>query len=499
MKRCLPLLCAALGLTAAEPPPDILLLLADDFGYGSCGVNGADPKLLQTPAIDALAAAGARFTDACSPCSVCTPTRYAILTGQYCWRTRLQRGVVGIRGKNTEVLIGSDQPTLPRLLQARGYTTAGVGKWHLGLQTTAPIDWSKPLTPGTAEAGFASFFGLPANHGDPTGVWFENDHVVGLRSTTLTPFTAADGTRHFGLDAPQRVDTEVMDTIVQRAQAVITAQPADTPLFLYVAFAGVHQPVTPAKRFRGTSKAGPYGDWIHELDASVGAILDTLEKSGRAKRTLVVFTSDNGGVYGKYGAHEIAALKAGLAVNGPWKGGKWDIHEGGFRMPTFVRWPDHIPAGRVVDHTWSLVDLTATLCAATGTPLPEAAAGAEDSHDVLAAWTGSGSAPAPHPIVEHDSIGIFAVRDGRWKFVEGVQSSISYGDTLYKGFTKADRRTYRPGAWKLYDLVADPGETKDVKAEHPQEAERLARMLQRLREGTSMRNLTASTAAPASP
>ena len=466
------LLAGRLGRGAPAPAParpNIVLILAADLGYGSVNCYGAPTRLIRTPNIDRLAREGIRFTDANTPSSVCSPTRYALLTGRYCWRTSLQYEVLGV---TAPLHIEPTRPTIASMLKGLGYRTAIVGKWHLGYQSDK-TDYTQPLRPGPQDVGFDYQFAVPSNHGDATGVYVEGDRVAGLRSSTLSPdeYKNWRGTRQFGLDAPQRVDVDVMPTLTAKAVAWLKQQEAGTPFFLYYAPVAVHNPVTPSGGTKGTSGAGPYGDWIHELDASVGAVLAALDEKGLAKDTLVLFTSDNGGEF--FGEDQAAAQAAGLKLMGPLKGDKHTIWEGGFRVPYIVRWPGRVPVGAVCAETVSLADTFATVAALVGVPLPAANEAAEDSFNLLPAWLGREhpSPLRPHMIV-HSADGVFAVRQGPWKWIEGKPAKPKP--------PKMRSDEFHP---QLYNLVDDLGETEDVQKANPAVAADLQALLDRCRDG----------------
>ena len=276
--------------------PNIVVILSDDYGWGSATCYGADPDLIQTPNIDRLAREGRRFTDANTSSSVCSPTRYSMLTGRYCWRTSLKHEVLGT---TSPLHIEPGRLNLASLLKQHGYATAAIGKWHLGYGSDPRVDFTKELKPGPLEIGFDYHFGVPSNHGDIAGVYVENDRVYGLRSENLDPERTGKnfkGRPFFGLDAPQRVDIDVMPLLTTKAVEWLEQQSKEKPFFLYYTPVAIHNPVTPSEKTKGTSKAGGYGDWIHELDVSVGEVLDALAKQGLVEDTLVLFTSDNGGV-----------------------------------------------------------------------------------------------------------------------------------------------------------------------------------------------------------
>ncbi|MEQ8789549.1 MAG: arylsulfatase [Pirellulaceae bacterium] len=469
----------------ADPPrPNIVLILSDDFGYGSAGCYGADPELLRTPNIDRLAEEGRRFTDACTTSSVCSPTRYSVLTGRYCWRTSLKHEVLGT---TSPLHIEPGRLNLASLLKKHGYATAAIGKWHLGYGDAAKTDFTQPLKPGPLEIGFDYHFGVPSNHGDVAGVYVENHAVLGLRSEDLTPPEQRGKNfkdRPFlGLDAPHRVDEDVMPTLTKKAVAWIEQQSADQPFFLYYTPVAVHNPVTPSAKTRGTSKAGPYGDWIHELDASVGGVLDALDRKGFTENTLVLFTSDNGGVNKPTLKGEATdALEAGLAISGPLRGGKHDVWEGGFRVPYLVRWPGHVPAETVCDETVSLVDTLATVAALVDHSLPDVEKGAEDSFNVLPAWLAQKHATPIRPdVIVHSADGNFAIRRGGWKWIEG-----DYHPDTRIGALRLRQDQFRT---QLYDLSRDLAETTDVSKKYASIALELEALLNRYRDGGYSRRL----------
>ncbi len=479
--------CAAsLGLAlspAARERPNIVLILSDDYGYGSATCYGADPALIRTPHIDRLAREGRRFTDACTPSSVCSPTRYSVLTGRYCWRTSLKNEVLGT---TSPLHIEPGRLTLASLLKKQGYTTAAVGKWHLGYGDAPRTDYPAELKPGPLEIGFDYHFGVPANHGDIAGVYIENHTVAGLRSRALTPGQTGVNFKnqpYLGLDAPHRVDVDVMPVITDKAVGWLEKQSSAQPFFLYFTPVAVHRPNTPSAQTRGTSKAGPYGDWIHELDLSVGRVLDALDRTGVAGNTLVLFTSDNGGVCKTdIASEETDAIKAGLTINGPFRGGKHDVWEGGFRVPYLLRWPGRVPANSVCGETLSLVDTLATVAALIGEPLPPVQTAAEDSYNMLPAWLGQRYAgPIRSHLIVHSADGNFAIRRGDWKWIEGDYHPATRTGALRQRADQFSRQ--------LYNIREDIGESRDLHAAHPELSGELAALLERYRAGGYSREL----------
>jgi arylsulfatase A len=474
-----------LALPAAETaptPPNVIIILADDLGYGSVGCYGAKPEQVRTPHIDRLAAEGRRFTDAHTPGSVCSPTRYALITGRYCWR--LSRN--GVFGTHDPLKIETTRPTIGSLFTQAGYRTAVVGKWHLGLGATNPTDYTKPLIPGPREIGFGYDLLVPQNHGDTTNVFIENGQVAGLRSATLTPGPINTyGKPTVGLDAPQRVDEETNGVLADKAVAWLAKSTPSQPFFLYFAPVAVHNPITPSVANRGKSGCGPYGDFLMDLDDSVGRVLAEVERQGQSKNTIVVFTSDNGGELesGKKDSPQVAAARAGLPINGPWRGGKHGVFEGGFRVPYLVRWPARIAPGSTSAQTINLVDTLATLAAIIGAPLPAVEQGAEDSVDVSSAWLGTSESAPRRAMITVSEDGVFAIRRGTWKWIEGIP-------VAKVGAKHPRAEEHRP---RLVDLAQDPGETGDLSALHPQVVEELKALLEQCRSASSSRALLSNT------
>jgi arylsulfatase A-like enzyme len=501
---------------AADAPstPNIVIILADDLGWGSVSCYGADGRLIRTPNIDRLAREGRRFTDANAPASVCTPTRYALLTGRYCWRTSLKYETLNTFAP---LLIEPGRVNMASMLKAHGYNTAAIGKWHLGYGDARNdpkwrVDYEAELKPGPLELGFDYHFSVPQNHGDVTGVYVENHFVYGLRSgkipadmklpgpvpddenfapTYYSEMQQGKGHEPIKIDAPRRVDDRVMPELTDQAIHWIEQQKAGKPFFLYFAPVAVHEPVTPSKEMKGTSAAGIFGDWIHELDRTVGRVLDTLDKQNLTKDTLVIFTSDNGGVFEMTQKRpETDAARAGLAVNGPYRGGKTHIYEGGMKEPFIARWPGKIPAGTSCDEMINLVDVLATTAAIVGEKLPPASQGAGDSYNILPALLGEKLDHSLRPdMIVHSNDGVFAIRQGPWKWVEGVPAKV----------VSAARKAHDAELKRqLFNLQDDPGETKDVSTEHPEVVKELETLLHQYRDAGYSRGLTAVSPAPAS-
>lgn len=491
-------LCLLQGVLHAAIHPNVLIILSDDLGYGSVGCYGADPVLVRTPNIDRLAREGRRFTDANTTSSVCSPTRYSMVTGRYCWRTSLQSEVLSTLAP---LHIETTRLTMASMLKGFGYHTAAIGKWHLGYGTAQRCDYSKELKPGPLEIGFDYHFSVPSNHGDVAGVYIEDHWVYGLNKQSPTdpspPYVTmgeqkGKAAKSIPLNAPKRVDDEVMPTLTDRAVAWLGKQTKDTPFFLYYTPVAVHNPVTPSKSTAGSSTAGPFGDWIHELDASVGRVLDALDKQGLADNTLVLFTSDNGGVNTpQRDCVQTQAQKAGLNPVGPFRGGKHNVWEGGFRVPYIVRWPGHVPAGTTCDETISLVDTLASVAAVTGYALPKAGEAAEDSFDVSRAWLGVKYDGTLRPdVIVHSADGNFAIRKGPWKWIEGVPA-----DDVKPAAKKAHADEFKR---QLYHLKNDIAETKEVSAQNEGVVKELEGLLNRYRDGGYSRELPPAGVKPKS-
>lgn len=492
MLRSLLAAAAVLALCPAlfAARPNVVIILSDDLGWGSVGCYGANADLVRTPNIDRLAKEGRRFTDANTTSSVCSPTRYALMTGRYCWRTSLISEVLGTMAP---LHIETSRLTVASMLKSQGYNCAAVGKWHLGYGIAERCDFTKELKPGPLEIGFDYHFGVPSNHGDLSGVYVENHWVFGLNkaspSSPSQPYVTmgqqkGKAVKALELNAPKRVDENVMETLTDQIVSWIEQQSAAKPFFVYFTPVAVHNPITPSKQTAGRSKGGPFCDFIHDLDLSVGRVLDALDKKGFADNTLVLFSSDNGGVNKPENANLVQtdAQKAGLKPVGPFRGGKHDVWEGGFRVPYLVRWPDHVPAGTVCDETISIVDTLASLAAITGCTLPKASEAAEDSFDVSKAWLGKQYEGSLRPdMTVHSADGNFAIRKGPWKWIEGVPA-----DDVKPASKKVRANQMKR---QLYNLNQDIAEATDVAAENPAIAKDLEALLNRYRDGGYSREL----------
>jgi arylsulfatase A len=454
----------------AADKPNIVVILADDFGYGSLGCYGG-PADLKTPNLDRLAREGRKFTNAYAPGSVCSPTRYALMTGRYYWRTAVKDGTVLSAGDPLH--IEADRLTLASLCKGQGYRTAAFGKWHLGMTAGRVTDWSGELKPGPLEVGFDHFFGMGGNPWGGPHSFIEDRRVLGRvpGKPVVVSGNREDATTS-GIEKPWDYD-RITETLTDRAVGWIEKNHMG-PFLVYFAHTAVHRPVAPNPAFKGKSRYGIYGDFIEELDGSVGKVLDALDRLKVADNTLVVFTSDNGGVTATTAEHGVAQ-KAGLKVNGPLREGKHSIYEGGFREPFLVRWPSKVPAGTVSDQVVCLTDVLATVAGVLGVPLKPGQA--EDSFDAREALLGNPAKPMRDHVVLQDARATYAVRVGDWKLVERVGTPKVAPRNKNAEKKAANAKKNAPDHDELYDLAADPGESKDVGAAHPEVVAKLRKLL----------------------
>jgi arylsulfatase A-like enzyme len=464
-------------VAAAASRPNVVVVLADDMGVGD--VKALNPaSRIPTPSLDRLAAQGMIFGDAHTPSSVCTPTRYGLLTGRYAWRGRLKRGVLdGYDGP----LIEAGRPTMASFLKEHGYHTGIVGKWHLGLGFARhgdreQIDYGRGVSDGPHTRGFDFSFVIPASLDFPPYVYVRNGQIT--RHTVLQSAQAFPAfMRHGPIGADLDPEKTLDDLLVEAVGYLAERARHQEPFFLYVPLTAPHKPVLPARRFVGATALGPYGDFVTQVDWTVGQILATLDGLGLAEDTLFLYTSDNGSFMYRRDDPEgddhvsdprIQAYRADHhTANGPWRGTKADIWEAGHRVPFFVRWPGRVSPGSRSDAPVCLTDVFATVADVVGARLPRD--GAEDSFSFLPLLRGASTERAP--LVHHSVNGTFAIRDGRWKLVAGNGSG-GREDPPGEPFG-------RP--YQLFDLEADPSERKDVLADHPDVAKRLEATLERLR------------------
>lgn len=447
----------------ASKRPNIVLILADDMSYDS--VSAFNPKMgnLKTPNIDRLVQEGMSFTDAHSGSSVCTPTRYGLLTGRYCWRTRLKSSVLWEWGAP---LLDPERLTVAEMLQAQGYDTGMIGKWHLGMNwhgkngniangdlqladshfkkgaaaerikaVEQRIDLTRPVTGGPADNGFDYYFGVDVPNFPPY-VWIQNNELQGMPSATKPK-------RMFGHPGPMlpgwKLDA-ILPTLADKSVEWIDARSkGDRPFFLYLPLTSPHTPIAPSPDFKGKSGISAYADFVIETDWVVGHVMRALTETGTANNTIVIFTADNGTAskanFKKLESH-------GVDLHYHYRGHKLQIYEGGHRVPFIVRWPTYVDAASTCSQTICLNDFMATVADLLDVDLPDDAA--EDSTSILPLITGGKTDLPDHPmVVNHDFKGGFAIRNGSWKLIA----------------------TSPP---QLYDLENDPKETTDVAADYPE-------------------------------
>ena len=457
--------------------PNIVFILADDMGYGDPSCYGATK--INTPHIDRIAREGMRFTDAHSTSAVCTPSRYGALTGRYCWRTRLKAGVLW---GHSLPLIDPGRMTVASMLQAQGYATAAVGKWHLGLgwayagegepewtEDGSNIDYAQPLAGCPTDHGFDRFFGIAGSLDMPPFCFIENDRTVGTPDREKDVYNAQ---QRPGMMVEGWRDDQTDVTFAREAVGFIESHRAaspDRPFFLYLPTSGPHRPCVPPDFMAGASDAGPRGDMVALVDWVVGQVLDTLDRLGIADETMVIFTSDNGAR-----PADVDGDTHGHKSCGDWRGYKADIWDGGHREPFVVRWPGRVAAGATCDRLICLSDFMATAAEIVGADLPDDAA--EDSFSLVPLLEGAGEGePVRDTVIHHSAGGVFAVRDRRWKLILGTGSG---GFTDPKGYPVVPGE----GGGQLYDLEGDPAETRNLWDDRPDVVAELTAVLVRAQE-----------------
>jgi len=478
--------------------PNVIYILADDLGYGDVATLNPDSRI-PTPNLDRMARRGMTFTDAHAASSVCTPSRYSILTGRYAWRSRLSHGIVW---PWDGALIEPDRTTVGHLFQRAGYRTSCIGKWHLGLDwathdgrhpnDTLPfgklgqeiseqrvafgdeqVDLRQPFRGGPVDRGFDSYFGVDVPNFPPY-CWFEDDRVTPLPLTDY--LSGRRGFRDGQMAQGWSLEAMIPEFTRRVVRQIEAGAESDEPYFLYFPLTSPHGPIVPNEAFKGMSDAGLYGDFVCEVDWIVGQVLDALERTGTLDDTLVLFTSDNGpecielediGAYDrvqKHGHHSMGQLR----------GVKRDVWEGGHRVPLLAHWPAQVSAGVTCDQTVCLSDFMATCAELLGTTLDEQTG--EDSVSMLPLLRGNTDQPTRRDTVHHSARGTFALRQDGWVYIDAP----SGGDNdepdwwqAQRGYTAHDQ----PG--ELFDLQDDPAERVNRFAEQP---ERVTRMRQRLSE-----------------
>lgn len=486
----------------ADTPPNVVLIFADDLGYGDLGCYGATK--VKTPNIDRLAAQGRSFTDAHSASAVCTPSRYGLLTGEYPFRARGGEGIWGPLPPTSELIIDTEKRTIGNVFKDKGYATACFGKWHLGFKNDTN-DWQVPLSPGPLDLGFDHYFGIPQVNSGVPFVYVEDDTVVGhdpddplefggkpvSPTPTFPPEASVKSANRFAgaLKAHQIYDDEKTATLLTQRAVKWIGQKKDGPFFLYLATPNIHHPFTPDPRFKGTSECGLYGDFIHELDWMVGEVVNALQENGLSENTLVIFTSDNGAMLNRGGRD---AVKAGHKINGDLLGFKFGVWEGGHRVPLIAKWPGKIKAGTKSNQLLSLIDMHATFSALTGqekSPL-----GGNDSINMLPALLEEPEQPLREELLltPYRARNI-AIRKGKWVYIGAKGSGGFSGSkpqhhawggppaTAFVGSVNSDIENGRlkkdASPAQLYDLENDVNQTTNLYHQYPEVVQEMSSLL----------------------
>ncbi len=478
----------------SQPLPNILIIFADDLGYGDVSCYNPESRI-PTPNLNKLAEEGIRFTDAHSPSTVCTPSRYSLLTGRMAFRAGMMGVFTGAGGPS---LIEAGRLTLPQMLKNQGYATAAFGKWHIGLtfydkegrpinenglDAVKRIDYSRPISGGPTQRGFDRFFGTACC---PTTDWLyayiDGDRIpvppTGILDRSPLPKHPYSRDNRPGMIAPD-FDLEQVDLVfLEKSQAFLEKHVAnfpDQPFFLFHSTQAVHLPSFPAPQFQGKSGSGPHGDFIYELDYIVGELLKTLDRLGVADNTLVLFSSDNGP---ETLTTYYMRTEQGHDPARPWRGMKRDQWEGGHRVPLVVRWPGKIQPGTVTSQLTSLTDVMATLAAIVGADLPEAAA--EDSTNILPVLQGRRDLnPIREFLIQQSrQKDCLSIRNGTWKLLDhkGSGGNRYENNDLLQTYFIPDSDPEAPG--QLYDLESDPGETHNLYSQRPEIVEKLKKQLE---------------------
>ena len=451
--------------------PNVIIILADDMGYGDVQALNQDSKI-PTPNLNRLAKEGVVFTDAHTPSAVCTPTRYGLLTGRYCWRSRLKNGVLNGYGAP---LIEENRSTLALLLKGIGYSTGIVGKWHLGLgfQKDSAGNFDFAINPGYTpnNAGFDYSYIIPASLDFPPYVYIENDRITEFPSIPekASPFPAfwRQGER-----SPNFVMENTLDDLLQKANNFIEKQSqAKNPFFLYFPLTAPHKPVLPHTRFKGKTELGPYGDFVNQVDWTVGEVLKKLDQLNLAENTLVIYTSDNGSFMYRLPENEpdhvsdesIQAFNENNHTsNFVFRGTKADIWEAGHHVPFFVRWPKNLDGKKVVNKTICLTDIYATLADVLQIKTTDSAA--PDSYSFSSLLFNAEEDKYSRPSVIHHSVnGMFAIRNNEWKLVLGNGSG---------GREKPQGKPFEK-PYQLFNMKTDLGEINNLIDEFPELAKKM--------------------------
>ena len=495
------LLCCFISVQSiqvkAQEKPNVVFILVDDLGYGDIGCYGATK--LKTPNIDKLASEGRMFTDAHSASAVCSPSRYAIITGQYPYLAEGGKGVWGPLPVTSGLVIDTNDLTVADIFKRKGYTTAAIGKWHLGFKT-GTNDWQEPLSPGPQDLGFDYYFGLPVVSSAPPYVYVENDHIVGGEKsdpliylgkghedevTPITPIPREASKRNTNqfkgaVKAHKLFNPYKMGSVLTKKAVKWITENKRNPFFLYMATPLIHHPFTPGKKFQGSSQCGLYGDYIQELDWMVGELIKCLKKNDLEKNTLVIFTSDNGGMFNT-GAQD--AYKFGHRQNGDLLGFKFGVWEGGQRIPFIAKWPGKIKEGTKSNQLICLVDMLASFAALTGQDLSTKEL-ANSINILPALLSDPDSMLRDELVIAPYRSSNFSLRKGKWIYIpakgSGGFSGSKPGTHTFSGpaaatFTHHPNSDIENGKIKkdappaqLYDLENDVNQTTNLYYQYPE-------------------------------
>lgn len=468
------LACPVLSHVAlAEASPDVVIILCDDLGYGDVSCFNSASKI-KTPAFDSVAAAGLKLTDSHSPASWCTPTRYSLLTGNYPFRSQI--------GRDSGPVIAEDEPTLPGFLHEHGYSTAMIGKWHLGFEGGHDIG-DQVHVGGPVDRGFDSYFGIPRSLDIPPYYWIRDRAAVAPPTETVDANNSEDWSPiqgafwREGKVSPGFEFDQVTPMMQSEAVQFIENQGLQgerKPYFLYLPLPSPHTPWVPTQQYMGKSELPLYGDFVEQVDDVVTSVMRAIDSIKAAENTLVIITSDNGACW-----YEADDKRTGHDASGGFRGMKGDAHEGGHRMPTIVRWPKRIAAGGTSDALTCHADFFATIAGFVGQKLPESAA--RDSFDLGPVWTGDSATNPREDFVEQASRqALLSLRKGKWKLIPALGSA---------GFSQPSAVKPEPGrpVGQLYDLENDPYETVNVYSEQPQVVAELTRLLDERRNSSRTR------------
>lgn len=498
----------------ADKKPNVVIIYGDDVGLGDVGAYGA--KLIPTPNIDKLASQGMMFMDGHCTAATCTPSRFSLLTGVHGFRHGVR-----ILAPNAPLSIPTNIMTLPKMFKQAGYDTAVVGKWHLGIgDGKKPVDWNSEVKPGPLEVGFGYSFLLPSTNDRVPCVYLENYNVVGLdpkdplyvgkapadsKSTVypdgkkdrsaMTYYQSSHGHNNSVINGIGRIgymsggksalwnDETMADVFVDQTRKYITSKKnSDKPFFLFFSSQDIHVPRTPHPRFKGKSKLGYRGDAMVQFDWSTGQVMQILEENGMTENTIVIFSSDNGPVYDD-GYDDGTTVKTsskevdrGHDGSGPYRGGKYQIYEGGTRVPFIVRWPAKIKAGIKSEALFSQIDLVASFASYLEVPLTET--DSIDSRNMWKTLTGESSEGLPYMIEEARGL---ALRKGDWKYIAN--------SSFKKRKKKGESSTTVKVSGQLFNLKTDIMEQKNLAKEKPELLKEMAELLEKLKKPEGIRNL----------